>query len=164
MRARFGVGRKTAVARFGDGGQRLGRRQVHDVQWGVGQFGQPNGAVGRLAFHQRGASEGMILWVRLAPGDRLLDQHLNHRAVLGVDADHAAVGSGDAHGFEQRRVVDHQHARIGREQLEARHSFPLDERLHVGERFGGDVEDDHVGGDVHARALRPPVPVVEPGA
>ncbi len=134
---------------------------MHDVERRLGELGQPDGAVRGLPFHQRGAGEGVVLRCRVALGDRLLDQHLNHRTVLGVNADHTAIGAGDPHGFEQGAVVHHQHPRIGRKQLEAGHPFPVDEGLHVGERLAGDVEDDHVGGDVHARALRPPVPVVE---
>ena len=161
MRTRLGVRRESPIPRLGDRGQRLGGRQMHDVEGRVGQLGQPDGSVRRLPFHQRGAGDGVIFRCRVVLGDGLLDQHLDHRAVLGMDADHAALSPGDPHRSEQGAVVHHQHSRIGREQLEARHPLPVDERLHVGERLAGDVENDHVGGDVHARALRPAVPVVE---
>ena len=62
--------------------------------------------------------------------------------VLRVHADHAAIPAGNPHRFEQLPVVDHEHAGIGHEQLEASDTLAIDQRLHVGEALRVDVEQD----------------------
>jgi hypothetical protein len=66
-----------------------------------------------------------------------------------------------AHHVEAHPVVDHQHVRIGHEQLEAGHALVPGERAQIGERLRERIEDDHMGADVDAAALAAPVPVLE---
>ena len=123
VRAGLRMDRNAAVARLGHRGQRLARGQVHDVERRPRQLREPDGAMGGFAFEYRRARGRVVLRRAQALSDRLLDQHLDDRAVLGMDAGHRAVVAGHAHRLEQRAVVHHQHARIGHEQLEARHAF-----------------------------------------
>ena len=160
MGARLSVHGEALVARLHHGRQRLGGREMHDVEGRSRQLGQPDRPVGGLPFHGGGSRQRMIPRRRVALGHRVLHQHLDDGAVLRVDADHGAAGGSHPHSSEQRAVVHHQHSRIGGEQLEAGHAF-LDEGGHVGQRLSIDVEDDHVGADVDTGALRPPTPVLQ---
>ena len=89
-------------------------------------------------------------------------RHLNDRSILRMHAYHGVVGAGNPHRLEQRPVVDHEHAGIGHEQLEAAHSLAIDQRLHVGEALRVDVEQDHVCPDIDAGVGPAAVPVLEP--
>ena len=61
LRTGFGERRQAAVARFGDHLERLGRRQVDDVDRHVGDFGQRDGAVGRFRFGARRTRQRVVL-------------------------------------------------------------------------------------------------------
>jgi len=97
-------------------------------------------------------------------GDGLRDQDVDRDAVLGVHADEAADLAGALHGPEDLAVVDHEHARVGHEQLE-RGDPLVDRLLHLGRGAFIHVGHDEVKAVVDGRypfGLR--VPGVEPGA
>jgi hypothetical protein len=50
-------------------------------------------------------------------GQRLLDEHVDRVAVLGVHHHERARLGGDLHRREERLVVDHQRALVGHEEL-----------------------------------------------
>ena len=63
--------------------------------------------------------------------------------------------------LQERRVVDHDGALVGHEELEAGHAF-VDQHGYLGERVGVEVGDGHVQSVVHrdvAVGHRPPVGV-----
>ena len=143
LRTRFGVRRQAAVARFGDHLERLGGRQVHDVNRHVGDFGERDGAMGRFGFGASRPRQRVILRRRLSLGQRLLRQHVDHAAVFGVHADRAAVLPGPQQRLEDARIVEHEHARIRHEQLERRHAL-ADERVHLEFHLIVELGHDHV--------------------
>ena len=78
----------------------------------------------------RGPRERVIDGRGFALGQRLLHDHVDHRAVLGVHADERAVLRRLPQRLEDRGVVDHQHVGIGHEELEAGHAL-ADHVVHV---------------------------------
>ena len=96
-----------------------------------------------FAFRARRPRQRVILRRRLAVRERFLHQHVDHAAVLGVHADGAAVLAGAPHRAEDARVVQHEHAGIGHEQLE-RGDALLDHRVHLDLDLVGELGDDHV--------------------
>ena len=111
--------RQPGRARRCHGLDRLLAGDVDHVQRTVGEVGELDRAAGRLALGVGRPSRGMPLRLGLALGQRLLDQHVDHVAVLGVDH-HQRAGLGrDLHDSKQRLVVDHDRALVGHEQLVA---------------------------------------------
>ena len=143
--------------------ERLAAGHVDDVEGGAGVFRERDRARGRLALELGRAREVVIFRGALPGLDGLLDQDVDRVAVLGVDADHRAVLGRLAHDVEADAVIDHEHVRVGHEQLEARDPLVAGERLEVGERLRERVEDDHVRADVDAAAGRARMPVLEAG-
>ena len=160
LRAGFRVGGHAAVAALADRGQRLARAEMDDVDRHSGQLGQRDRPVRGLAFHRRRAGQAVIDRRGLALGKVALDQHVDRAAVLGVHHDQAAVVRGAAQRAEDRRVVQHEHARVGHEQLERRDAA-ADHRVHLAQDLLVDLADDEVQPvvDVRFRAclLQPPV-------
>ena len=91
LRAGLGVRRQSAVARLGDHLERLCRGQVHDVDRHVRHLGQRDGAVRGLRLGACRPRQRVVFGRGLAFGQRLLHQHVDDAAVLGVHADRAAV-------------------------------------------------------------------------
>ena len=98
---------------------RAGVGHVHDVERRAGDLGQADGAVGGLGLQLGRAGQRVVLRRQVAGGDRLLDQDVDHVAVLGVHHDQQPVLGGLLHGAEERGVVHLQHALVGHEQLQA---------------------------------------------
>ena len=134
---------RAAVAGGPDLGQRLGRRQVDDVDGDAGRLGQADHAVGRLALEDRLAGEAVTDRIGRALVERLGGHDVDGHPVLGVHHDQPAVLRGLLHRPEDRSVVAVEDARVGREQLEVGHALG-DERVHLGERVVVDVAHDHV--------------------
>ena len=87
LRAGFRVGGQAHVARLPDLLERVGARQVDDVDRHAGHLGERDGAAGGLAFGARRPRQRVVLRRRLALPQRFLDQRVDHAAVLGVHAD-----------------------------------------------------------------------------
>ena len=79
----------------------------------------------------------------------LLDDHVNHRPVLGMHADQRAILRGLPHRLENRGIIDHQDVGIGHEQLEAGHTL-AHHVVHVFEPRVAKVGHDHVQAVVDA--------------
>ena len=118
LRTGFRERRQAAIARFGDHLERFGGGQVDDVDRHVGDLGERDRAMRGFAFGARRPRQRVILRRRLAVRERFLHEHVDHAAVLGVHADRAAVLAGAPHRPEDARIVQHEHAGIGHEQLE----------------------------------------------
>jgi hypothetical protein len=116
---------------------------VDDVDRYAGGLGQADHPVRRLALEDRLSGETVADRIGRAGGHGLLRDHVDGHAVLGVHHDQPAVLRGLLHGPKDRPVVAVEHARIGREQLEVRHTL-RDELVHLGERRVVDVAHDHV--------------------
>ncbi len=143
LRARLGERLDAAVARVAHRLERLGRRQVDDVDGHARGLGQADDAVRRLALEDRVARDAVVVRVGLALGHELRGDDVDGRPVLGVHHDQAAVLRGLLHRPEDRRVVAVEHARVGGEQLEVGDAL-RDELVHLGQRLVGDVAHDHV--------------------
>ena len=143
LRARLGVSGEPAVARLRHHFERFRGREVDDVDRDARHLRERDRAVGRLAFRAGRAGERVVLRLGLPFGERLLHQHVDHSAVLGVHADRSAVLPGAKERPENRAVVEHEHAGVGHEQLERRHAFG-DERVHLPLDGVGQLGDDHV--------------------
>ena len=131
------------VAGLGDPGQRLLGRHVHDVERRTGQVGQHDRAVGRLLLGLPGPGDAVEVRRGLAARERLLDEHVDGRAVLGVHHDQAAVAGRGLHGLQDLPVAGQEHAGVGHEQLEAGDAL-ADQLVHRLERLVVDVADDLV--------------------
>src|SRR2546426_2822446 len=116
---------------------------MNDVNGGAGHFGEGNGTRSGLGFGGGGARERVILRRAFSLGERLLNDHVDGAAVFGMHADEAAVFGGLAHGLEDRRVIEHEDARVGHEELEAGNAF-ADELAHLFELRGAEIGDDAV--------------------
>src|SRR6266566_4498716 len=90
---------------------------MNDVNGGAGHFGEGNGTRSGFGFGGGGARERVILRRAFSLGERLLNDHVDGAAVFGMHADEAAVFGGLAHGLEDRRVIEHEDARVGHEEL-----------------------------------------------
>ena len=93
----------------------------------------------------------------------LPDQDVDRPAVLGVHHDQRARIGRALHRLEDRRVVEHEHARVRHEELERSDPF-ADEGVHLLEDLVVDLPHDHVEAVVDVRLLRLLVPPVEPRA
>ena len=76
-------------------------------------------------------------------GQRLLHEHVDGGAVLGVHHDQPAVAGRRLHGLQDLPVVGQEDARVGHEQLEAGDAL-ADQLVHRLERVVVDVADDLV--------------------
>jgi hypothetical protein len=103
-----------------------------------------------FAFRARRPRQRVILRRGVALGERFLDEHVDHAAVLGVHADGAAVLPRAAHGAEDARIVEHEHAGVGHEQLERGHPL-LDHCVHLDLDLLRQLGDDHVEAVVDGR-------------
>jgi hypothetical protein len=81
-------------------------------------------------------------------GERFLLEEVDHRAVLAVHQDEAAVVGRPPHRLEDRRVVDHPGARIGHEHLETRGAV-RDQVVQGREVLIGQIDDDLVEAPIH---------------
>jgi hypothetical protein len=79
----------------------------------------------------------------LALGQRLLHDHIDHAAVLGMHADQRAIHRCLLQRLEDRCIVYHQHTWIRHEQLEARYAF-VDHVVHVFKAGRPQIGHDHV--------------------
>ena len=70
-----------------------------------------------------------------------------------MHADRAAVLPGAPHRAEDARIVQHEHAGIGHEQLERADAL-LDHRVHLDLHLVGELGDDHVEAVVDGRLAR----------
>ena len=148
VRAGLGMDGEPAVPRFRHRVERLARREVHDIDRRLGELRDADDPVGRLALHQGGPGQHVPLGARIAGGERLLHQHVDDVAVLGVDLHHPAVRADLTHRLEDRPVVDHQQVGIGGEELEGGDAFVVDQALHVDERLVVHLGHDHVRTDI----------------
>ena len=131
------------VARLREGGDRLLRTHVHDVERGAGEAGQHDRAVGGLLLGLPRPGEPVVDRVGLATGQRLGDEDVDGHAVLGVHHDERAVLARRLHGPQDLAVVGVEDAGVGHEQLEA--GDPVgDQLVHRLERVVVDAADDLV--------------------
>ena len=131
---------------------------MHDVERRARHLGQRDGAADGFGFGGGGASERVILRRFLSFGQRLLHDHVDRAAVFRVHADQRAILRRVLQSFEDAAVVEHEHAGIRHEQLEAGHAF-VDQIVHLGKLSAGNVGDDAVEGvvaDGLARGLAHP--------
>ena len=98
----------------------------------------------------------MVLRLRVALGERLLDEHVDRVAVLGVHHHERARLGRDLHRPEERLVVDHERALVGHEEL-VRGDALVGQRRELLERAALlQVGDGHVVAHVdHLLAVRP---------
>ena len=163
LRAGLGEHVLAGVPGLGDRLQRLGGRQVHDVQRGAGHLGQGDRPVGGLGLQLRRPGQAVLHRVGPPRGQRLGHQLVDRDAVLRVHHDHRAGVRGPQHGPQDLAVGGVEHARVGHEHLEAVHAR-ADAGLHLLERGVVDVGDDHVEAVVdRAVAVRLRVPLVQRG-
>ncbi len=87
-----------------------------------------------LGLSLRRAGERMEVRRGLALGQSLRDDHIDRGAVLRVDQAKRAQRGGLLHHLEHQPVVDHQHAGVGHEELEAGDAA-RDHLLHLGQGF-----------------------------
>ena len=110
----------------------------------------------RLRLSLRRARERMEVRRSLALGDHLRDHDINGAAVLCMNQAQPVELSRLLHHAEHQLVIDHQHIRIGHEELEAgdaelHHLFHLRQRLRAA--FAVQVRHRHVQGEIHAGLL-----------
>lgn len=161
LRAGLAEDVQALVARPCQLGDRLLRRDVHDVQRGPRDLGELDGAVSGLGLQQRLAYLAVEARVGLSARQRLFHEDVDRDAVLGVHHDQAAVLGGALHGAQDLAVVAVEDAGVGHELLEGGDSL-LDQQVHLLERLLVDVGDDHVEGVVDgALAVGLGVPGVE---
>ena len=161
MRAGLGVDGQAPVARLGHRVERLAGGEVHQVDRRLGKLGDADDAVGRLALHDGRARQHVPLGAGVAGVERLLHQHVDDMAVLGMDLHHAAVVADQPHGLEDLAVVDHQHVRVGGEELEGADALVVDQALHVAEVLVVHLGHDHVRAHVDGGDRSALVPVGE---
>ena len=113
-------------------------------------------------FHLRWTRQAVIHGVRLALPEVLPDQDVDRPAVLGVHHDQRARVGRALHRLEDRGVVQHEHARVGHEELERGDPF-AHEDVHLVQDLVVHLPDDHVEAVVDERLLRLLVPGVEAG-
>ena len=105
------------LARELDRLDRLLAGDVDDVERAAGDAGQLDRAVRRLALGLGRPGERVVLRLGLALRERLLHEHVDRVAVLGVHHHERARLGRDLHRLEERLVVDHQRALVGHEEL-----------------------------------------------
>ena len=134
---------------------------MDDVDGDLRQPRQGDGPPGGLPFHGGRAGEPVVDGIALALGQVALDQDVDGPAVLGVHHDQPAVLRGAAQGSEYRRVVEHEDAGVGHEQLEGRNAL-FDQCVHLLENRVVDLANDHVEAVVDmSLALGLGVPLIE---
>ena len=92
----------------------------------------------RLLFHLDRSRERVVAGIGLAALERLGDEHVDRRAVLGVHHDRRAEVRGRLHRAKDLSVVGVEDPRVGHEELEARDAFVVRE---IGHRLQGRVVD-----------------------
>ena len=92
----------------------------------------------------------MELRIGFAARQRLLHQHIDRDAVLGVHHDHRPTLGGGLHRLQDLTIVAVEHAGVGHEQLEAADALVLGEVLHRLQRLVVDAADDLVEAVVDA--------------
>ena len=143
LRARLGERVVALVAGLRHLGQCRGRGQVDDVDRRVRHLRQLDRPVGGLGLQQLVAHDAVVARVGLAAGERLLDQHVDRDAVLGVHEDEPAGLGALLQRAQHLPVVGVEHAGVGHEQLEAGDAL-ADQPLHLLQRALVDVGHDHV--------------------
>ena len=143
LRTSLRIDRKPAIACLANFFERFVATQMHDVDRRTRHFGQRDGAAMRFGLGGRRTSERVIFRRLLAFGQRLLHDDIDGAAVFGVHADHAAVLRCGLQSFENAPIVEHEHARICHEQLEAGHAL-VDQIVHLRKLPTGDVGHDAV--------------------
>ena len=131
LRARLGEHVPALVAGRRHLVEGLGRRQVHDVEGHAGDVGEHGGTLHRLGLEHRRAGQTSGTRGRWAPVDRLLAQHVDGDAVLGVHHDQPAVDRRTA--ASSLRIwpsAEYSRSRVGHEHLEAGDAV-VDEEVHL---------------------------------
>jgi hypothetical protein len=127
---------------------------VYHVQRRAGDTGELDCAIRRLTLELGGPSQSVVLRRSVALGERLLDEHVDRVAVLGVHHHDGAAVGGDLHALEKRLVIDHHGALVRHEELVARHPL-VGQTRQVGERpVLLQIRDRNVEADVEHRLLR----------
>ena len=155
LRTGLGIRRQAAIARLHHPLERALRRQVHDIDRHVRHLGQRDGAIGARRLGHFRPRERVIDRRRVAGRDRPLDEHVDRRPRLGVHANERAQLARAQHRAKDRLVVEHEHAGIGHEHLEAGDAL-FDDVAHLAEHARRHVGGDHV--EAHSRpgpCLRP---------
>ena len=114
----------------------------------------------RLALHDGGPREPVVHRSGLALVEELAHQHVDRAAVLRVHHDQRARLPRLAHRAEDRRVVEHEHAGVGHEELERRDALP-DQLVHLLQDLVVHLADDHVEAVVGDGVLRLREPAIE---
>ena len=81
---------------------------MHQIDGRARQLGDRDSAMDRLALHQARPGASMMARSGATRRQRLFDQRLDHRPVLGMQADKAAIFAAVAHGPKNRAVVHHE--------------------------------------------------------
>ena len=117
LRARLAPDVPAVVPRARDRLDRLLAGHVDDVERRAGEVRELDGAVRRLALGLRRPRQRVVQRLGVARCKRLLHEHVDHVAVLGVHHHERARLRRDLHRAEERLVVDHQRALVGHEEL-----------------------------------------------
>ncbi len=137
---------------------------VNHVQRGVCHPGELDRPVRRLALGLRRAGQRVVLRLGVACRERLLDEHVDRVAVLGVHHHECPGTGGHLHRPEERLVVHHQGALVGHEELVGGHALVRERRELLERPAVLQIGDRHVVAHVdHLLALGLGPPEVERG-
>ena len=143
LRARLGEHVLTAVASDHHLLERLLGREVHDVQRRACHLRDLDASERRLGLHGLGPRDRVVIGRRLAPAQVVLDDLVDHDAVLAVHHDHRTEAAALLHGPEDLGIGRVEDAGVGGEQLEAGDPLPVHD-VHLLQRRVVHVGDDHV--------------------
>ena len=146
--AGFRVDRQAPIACLANLFERFVAGEMHDVDGRAGHFRERYRSRHRFRFGSRRTRERVIFRSALAFRQSALDDHVYRSAVFRVHADQPAIFRGLRHRPKNRRVVQHENARISHEQLEAAHAF-ANEFAHFLELRIAQIGDDAMERIVH---------------
>ncbi len=149
LRTSLGVGGQAAVAGLAHFFERVVAGEMNDVDGRAGHFREGDGARSGFGFGGGRARERVIFRRAFSFGQRLLDDHVNRlrrspRACRSRPLCFAAWRM----ALKIVRVINHEDARVGHEELEAGDAF-ADELAHLLELRGAEIGDDAVEGVVN---------------
>ena len=114
---------------------------MNDVNWSPRHLRQGDGTRCRFRLGRRRSRQGVIFGGSFALGQCALHDNVDRPAVFRVHTNHSAEVRGSRHSAKDRRIVEHEHARVRHEQLESGHAF-MDERLHFLQLRVRQIRDD----------------------
>ena len=116
---------------------------MHDVERRTGNLGDLDAAIRGLGLHLLGPRNRVVVGRRLAPPEMVLDDLINHDAVLAMHHDHRPNATSVLHGSENFAVGRIEHTGICSEEFERRNSLAV-HHVHFLQRLLVHVRHDHV--------------------